>query len=164
MFKVIEELMNRFIEFILQFVSGTNAEERLTSALRTCIISATVLFWLVVSLLVSTVLQKVEIANLQAGIKKVNILFDSSSNDSPFSEFIKLNNSLVERLELSTQEKEYLIRQNVKLMSLNEFLTSQRKQDTDELNQLKVEVGICRRGEDYSSGKSHSRNSRSTPK
>lgn len=163
MFKVIEELMNRFIEFILQFVSGTNAEERLTSALRTCIYTTTVLFWLVVSLLISTVLQKVEIAGLQTGIKKVNVLFDSTSTDSPFAEFIKLNNSLIERLEISTQEKEFLIRENVKLMSLNDFATAQRKKDEEEIGRLNVALGICQRGEVYPPPKQHSR-SRSNAK
>ena len=163
MFKVIEELMNRFIEFILQFVSGNGAEERLTSALRTCIYTTTVLFWLVVSLLVSTVLQKVEIASLQEGIKKVNVLFDPSSNNGPFSEFIKLNNSLVERLEISTREKEFLIRENVRLMSLSDFLTTQNAKQETIINKLMIDIEVCRRGEIYPSTKPHTK-SRNTSK
>lgn len=147
MFKVIEELMNRFIEFILQYVKGESAEERLTSALRTSIYTTTALFWLLVSLLVSSVLMKIEIANLQAGIQRINVLFDSSAQNSPFSEFIKLNNSLVQRLELSTQEKEFLIRENVKLTNINEGLHTDVQHYQDENKTLTIELGICREGD-----------------
>lgn len=155
MFKIIEELMNRFIEFILQYVKGESAEERLTSALRTSIYTTTALFWLLVSLLVSSVLMKIEIANLQAGIQRINVLFDSSAQNSPFSEFIKLNNSLVQRLELSTQEKEYLIRENVKLLSINEGLHTDVKNYEKANNDLTIRLGICEREDRLDTATNH---------
>lgn len=164
MFKVIEELMNRFIEFILQYVQGTTAEERLTSALRTCIYTTTALFWLVISLLVSSVLMKVEIANLQAGIQRINVLFDSSATNSPFSEFVKLNNSLVQRLELSVKEKESLLRENSKLATVNEGLTTELKLYETSNNDLRVELGICKREDRLESTTNHNPHSRSYAK
>lgn len=131
MLAVFRELTNRSIEFVLSLTKGETLEEQLTSALKTVIFFVTVLMFTVTSLAIANWNMRTELADMEAGISKVNILFDGD-NGGPIKGFIRINDMLAGQNVALKQENILLLKTNSRLFEQNHWLRLQLLQTLDE--------------------------------
>lgn len=121
MFGLIKELVDRFIEFVLMFARGDSAEEKLTSALKSSIFLVAILLWGMISLVMSNFNMRSEIEDMQAGIVRMNQLFDRKEG-GPIATFVRINDSLTRSLNLAKEENLILTKNNIQLKDETNFL------------------------------------------
>lgn len=121
MFGLIKELADRFIEFVLKFVKGDTVEEQLTSALKSAVFLIAILGWACVGLLMANINLRVENSDMQAGISKMNLLFDPTDG-GPVKAFVRINDALTRQVSLIKQENMMLFKNNIKLTDENSIL------------------------------------------
>jgi hypothetical protein len=121
MITLFKELADRFIEFVLGLVKGETLEEQLTSALKSAIFLVSVLGFVVTALLVSNLNLRIELSDMEAGVSKVNLLFDSEGG-GPIRGFLRINDVLSEQNAVIKQENILLLKGNVKLTGENHWL------------------------------------------
>lgn len=114
MFSLIKELADRFIEFVLAMVKGETLEAQLTSALKSAIFLVTILGFVIVGLLVSNLNLRIQIADMEVGISKVNLLFDTEDG-SPLKGFLKVNDLLSTQNNATKEENIQLLTSNIKM-------------------------------------------------
>lgn len=121
MFGLIKELADRFIEFVLKFVKGDTVEEQLTSALKSAVFLIAILGWACIGLLMANINLRVENSDMQAGISKMNLLFDPTDG-GPVKAFVRINDALTRQVSLIKQENMMLFKNNIKLTDENSIL------------------------------------------
>lgn len=121
MFGLIKELADRFIEFVLKFVKGDTVEEQLTSALKSAVFLIAILGWACIGLLMANINLRVENSDMQAGISKMNLLFDPTDG-GPVKAFVRINDALTRQVSLVKQENLMLFKNNIKLTDENSIL------------------------------------------
>lgn len=134
MITLFKELADRFIEFVLGLVKGETLEEQLTSALKSAIFLVSVLGFVVTALLVSNLNLRIELSDMEAGVSKVNLLFDSEGG-GPIRGFLRINDVLSEQNGVIKQENILLLKGNVRLTEENHWLRLHLVEVLDE-NQL----------------------------
>lgn len=131
MLAVFRELTNRSIEFVLSLTKGETLEEQLTSALKTLIFGVTVLLFAVTSLAIANFNMRTELSDMEAGISKVNLLFDGD-NGGPIKGFIRINDMLAGQNVSLKQENVLFLKTNTRLFEQNHWLRLQLLQTLDE--------------------------------
>lgn len=121
MFGLVKELADRFIEFVLRFVKGETVEEQLTSALKSAVFLIAILGWATIGLLMANINLRVELADMEAGITKMNLLFDPTDG-GPIKAFVRINDSLAKQVALVKNENTLLFKSNIRLADENNFL------------------------------------------
>lgn len=125
MFAVIKELTDRFIEFVMRYIGGDTVEEKLKQLVNTAIYFIAGLLWVVIGLMITIFNQRIEIADLETGVEKINVLFNTSEDGGPLGGFIKVNNSLIGQVAELNKENLLMAKDNVKLNDENHFLKFQ---------------------------------------
>jgi len=131
MLAVFRELTNRSIEFVLSLTKGETLEEQLTSALKTLIFLVTVLMFVSTSLAIANFNMRTELADMEVGISKVNLLFDGD-NGGPIKGFIRINDMLAGQNMALKQENILFLKTNARLLEQNRWLRLQLIQALDE--------------------------------
>jgi len=121
MYKLFKELADRFIEFVLSLVKGETVEDQLTSALMSCIFLLCVLGCATTSLLVSNMNKSIELADKDAAIERVKLLFDTEGG-GPINSFLRINDVLSGQNNEVKQENILLLKANIKLGEENHWL------------------------------------------
>lgn len=121
MLALIKELADRFIEFVLAMVKGETVEEQLTSALKSCIFLISVLGCAVAALAVSNLNKSLEISDMEVGVAKVKMLFDTEGG-GPINGFLRINDMLSTQNNEVKQENILLLKSNAKLTEENHWL------------------------------------------
>jgi hypothetical protein len=110
---------------------GETLEEQLTSALKTLIFGITVLMFAVTSLAIANFNMRTELSDMEAGISKVNLLFDGD-NGGPIKGFIRINDLLAGQNTTLKQENVLFLKTNTRLFEQNHWLRLQLLQTLDE--------------------------------
>lgn len=134
MFSLYKELGDRFIEFVLRMVKGETLEDQLTSALKSAIFLVSVLGFVITALAVSNANLRLQLSDMEVGLSKVNLLFDSQDG-GPIQGFFKLNDILSAQNTVVKQENFQLVKTNVTLTGEVNWL---RFQLVDVLEQNKL--------------------------
>lgn len=121
MFGLMKELADRFIEFVLKFVKGDTVEEQLTSALKSAIFLIAVLGYVAVTTGLANINLRIENADMETGIAKMNVVF-GQEDGGPLNSFIRINDSLNKQVSLVKQENLILFKNNITLTDENNFL------------------------------------------
>lgn len=138
MLLIIKELADRFIEFVLANVKGDNREDKLINALKSCVGLITILGGLIIWLLLNHVNLMLTAKDMEAGLSRVNELFDSSSSNS-LSSFVALNQSLNLQLEENKNERVFFLSTVGKLTEENKWLRMTLVKTIDDKELLKEE-------------------------
>lgn len=121
MIGISKEMADRFIEFVLKFFKGESVEDQLSKALKACVTLISVLLFCVFSLLVTNLNLRMELSDANAGLAKINLLFDAGGT-GPISGFIRINDELQKQMGLIKQQNIWLIKRTVTLSAENTFL------------------------------------------
>lgn len=134
MFSLYKELGDRFIEFVLRMVKGETLEDQLTSALKSAMFLISILGFAITALFVSNANLRLQLSDMEVGLSKVNLLFDSQDG-GPIQGFFKLNDILSVQNNVVKQENVQLIKTNITLSQEVNWL---RFQLVDVLEQNKI--------------------------
>lgn len=121
MYTLIKELADRFIEFVLAMVKGETVEAQLTSALKSCVFLICVLGCSTTALVVSNLNKTIEMADMEAGVAKVKLLFDTEGG-GPINGFLRINDMLSSQNNAVKQENLLLLKANTRLTEENHWL------------------------------------------
>lgn len=143
MFALMKELADRFIEFVLLLSKGEDVEARLTAALKSSIYLISALGCIIASLLVANLNQRVQLTDMEVGIQKVNLLFDSTAG-GPIKGFLRINEALTDQNLLIKQENILLLKTSISLSEQNRWMKLQLLQLLDENKMLKENNGVIR--------------------
>lgn len=121
MYTLIKELADRFIEFVLAMVKGETVEAQLTSALKTLVFLICILGCACAALLVSNMNKSMEIADLESGVAKVKVLFDTEGG-GPINGFLRINGMLSDQNNTIKQENLMLLKANTRFAEENRWL------------------------------------------
>lgn len=121
MIGISKEMADRFIEFVLKFFKGESVEDQLTKAIKLCVAFISVLLFCCFSLLVTNLNLRMNLADAEAGLAKINVLFDAAGS-GPISGFIRINTALSRQMDLIKEQNVWLIKKSTKLSSENTFL------------------------------------------
>jgi len=137
MLMLFKELGDRFIEFVLALVKGETLEKQLTSALKSTIFLISILGFAVTSLLVSNISLRLDLADMEVGMSKVNILFDTEKG-GPIKGFIRINDVLSDQNAAARQENIVLLTKNIKVTEENRWLRFHLLKVLQETNMLRA--------------------------
>jgi len=121
MYKLIKELADRFIEFVLAMVKGETVEAQLTSALASCIFLVCILGCVCVALGVSNLNKNIELQDMEQAVARVKLLFDTEGG-GPINNFLRINEALTAQNNEVKEENVLLLKVNAKLSSDNHWL------------------------------------------
>lgn len=147
MFGLMKELADRFIEFVLKFVKGDTVEEQLTSVLKSAIFLIAILGYASITMGLANINLRIENADMEAGIEKMNIIFGQEEG-GPLNSFIRINDGLNKQVSLVKQENLMLFKNNIALTDENNFLRPYLVRALQENALLKenngVLIGFCK--------------------
>lgn len=138
MLLLLKELTDRFIEFVLGQVKGDTREEKLTSALKSCVSLVTIISFLTIWLLVNHINLMITARDMENGLNRVNELFDTESNNS-LSVFVEVNQKLTAQLEENRTERVLFLNTLGKLSEENKWLRMTLVKTLDDGETLKEE-------------------------
>lgn len=116
MVNVIMELIDRFIEFILQRLPDDATEnEKNRYVMRMMVISFSVLFWGLIAITAANIDLKRDNYALNKTVGKVNTLLDINNPANPLNTLLILNNDTLSKLHKVNQENSDLVRQLLNL-------------------------------------------------
>lgn len=121
MFLLLNELADRFIEFVLSNVKGGSVEDKLTSAIKSCGLLIAVLGSLSVWLGVGYFNLLIDAKDLEGSLQRVNGLFESEGPNS-LSIFVGLNEKLNEESNKVKGENLLLLNNVIILAEENKWL------------------------------------------
>lgn len=121
MFLLLNELADRFIEFVLRSVNGGSVEDKLTSAIKSCGLLIAVLGSMSVWLGVGYFNLLVDTRDLEGNLQRVNGLFVSEGPNS-LSVFVGLNEKLNEENDKVKVENLLLLNNVIILAEENKWL------------------------------------------
>lgn len=125
---IAKEMADRFIEFVLKFFKGESVEDQLTKALKAAVFLISVLLFAVFTLSVTNLNLRMELADANVGLAKINILFDTTSGTGgPLQEFIRINNALTRQVATISNQNILLARQSNLAIGENRVLRSHLK-------------------------------------
>lgn len=138
MLLLLKELTDRFIEFVLGQVKGDTREEKLTSALKSCVSLVSIIGFLTIWLLINHINLMITARDMENGLNRVNELFDTESNNS-LSVFVEVNQKLTAQLEENRTERVLFLNTLGKLSEENKWLRMTLVKTLDEGEVLKEE-------------------------
>lgn len=139
MVNVLMELIDRFIEFILQRLPDKASDnEKHRYVIKMMIISFAVLLWGLIALTIANVDLKRDNYALNRSVSKVNTLLDVNSPDSPLNSLLLLNNESLVKLQKVKRENDRLgvevTRLTMSTIRLKEYLKQCTLQGVGEWN------------------------------
>lgn len=123
MIGIAKEMADRFIEFVLKFFKGESVEDQLTKALKVMVLTTSALLCVVFSLLTTNINLRMDLAEAEVGIAKINVLFDPSTG-GPIAGFIRINDALTRQNNSFKNQNAVLAKQANKVSTENYLLRS----------------------------------------
>lgn len=124
-FGIAKEMADRFIEFVLKFFKGESVEDQLTKALKASVLLISVLLFTLFTLSSTVINQRMDLAEAEIGLAKINILFDQAGGSGgPLREFIRINDALTRQLDSVKNQNILLAKQANSSSGENKILRS----------------------------------------
>lgn len=149
-FGIAKEMADRFIEFVLKFFKGESAEDQLTKALKAAVLLISVLLFTLFTLSSTVINQRMDLADAEIGLAKINILFDQAGGaGGPLREFIRINDALTRQLDAVKNQNIILAKQSNSSSGENKILRAHLLKVLGENETLKrnndVLLGMCKK-------------------
>lgn len=145
MVNVIMELIDRFIEFILQRLPDEATEnEKSRYVMRMMVISFSVLFWGLIAITTANIDLKRDNYVLNKTVGKVNTLLDVNNPTNPLNSLLLLNNESLVKLHKVSQENSALSLENLRLELLSKQLQHELLEEEGISNNLRTQLNACK--------------------